>query len=279
MKIRYLIWSLLVITLLSSCKSEFERIRASGDPNLLYQKAFEYYDNEDYLKSQALLELVMPSYRGKKEAEEIFMRYAYTYYHTGQYILASYYFNNFSQTYSTSPQREEADYMAAYSNYKLSPSFRLDQSYSEKAIDGFQLFINTYPQSKRVDECNALIDVMRKKMEVKAFAEGKLYYDVRQYQASMQSFENLLKDFPETDAVEEVRYFMVKAAFHLAENSIVDKQQERYQDAITRAKEFQQRFGSSKYRKEVLEIETTSNKKINQLTNVGYQNQSSRTGS
>ncbi len=279
MKIRQLIWSLLAITLLASCKSEFERVRASGDPALLYQKAFEYYDNEDYLKSQALLELVMPSYRGKKEAEDIFMRYAYTYFHSGQYILASYYFNNFSQTYSTSPQREEADYMSAFSNYKLSPTFRLDQSYSEKAIEGFQLFINTYPQSKRVAECNALIDVMRKKMEVKAFEEGKLYFDLSQYQASMQSFENLLKDFPETDAVEEVRYMMVKASYLLAENSIVDKQEERYRDALSRAAEFRQRFANSKYRKEMLEIETTSNKKIKQLTNVGYQNQSSRTGS
>lgn len=279
MKIRQLIWSLLAITMLASCKSEFERVRASGDPNLLYTKAFEYYDNEDYLKAQALLELVMPSYRGKKEAEDIFMRYAFTYYHTGQYILASYYFNNFAQTYSTSPQREEADYMAAFSNYKLSPTFRLDQSYSEKAIEGFQLFINTYPQSKRVAECNALIDVMRKKMEVKAFEEGKLYFDLRQYQASMQSFENLLKDFPETDAVEDVRYMMVKAAYLLAENSIVDKQEERFTDAVTRATEFRQRFATSKYRKEILEIQTTSNKKIKQLTNVGYQNQSSRTGS
>ncbi|MFM9951597.1 MAG: outer membrane protein assembly factor BamD, partial [Saprospiraceae bacterium] len=64
-----------------------------------------------------------------------------------------------------------------------------------------------------------------------------------------------------------------------AENSIVDKQEERFRDAVTRATEFRQRFGSSKYRKEILEIETTSNKKIKQLTNVGYQNQSSRTGS
>jgi len=279
MKIRQIIWSLLALTLLASCKSEFERVRASGDPTLLYQKAFEYYDNEEYLKSQALLELVVSSFRGKKEAEEIYLRYAYTYYYLGQYILASYYFNNFSQTYSTSPKREEADYMAAYSNYRLSPSFRLDQSYSEKAIEGFQLFINTYPESKRVVECNALIDEMRKKMEVKAFEEGKLYFDLRQYQASMQSFENLLRDFPETDAVEEVRYMTVRAAYLLAENSIIDKQAERYGDAATRASEFQTRFAKSKYRKEVTDIYNASNKKINQLTNVGYKNKGSRTGS
>ena len=72
---------------------------------------------------------------------------------------------------------------------------------------------------------------------------------------------------------------MVKASYLLAENSIVDKQEERYRDALSRAAEFRQRFANSKDRKEMLEIETTSNKKIKQLTNVGYQNQSSRTGS
>ncbi len=123
----------------TGCKSEFEKIRTSGDPEAIYQKAFDYYDKGDYQKAQTLLELVISNYRGQKEAEEIYYRYAYTYYHLQQYLLAAYYFNNFAQTYSTSSYREEADFMTAYSNYKLSPTFRLDQTYTEKAIDGFQL--------------------------------------------------------------------------------------------------------------------------------------------
>jgi outer membrane protein assembly factor BamD len=264
---------------MTACKSEFERIRVSGEPEFLYQKAFEYYGKEEYQKAQTLLELVISSYRGKKEAEEIYFRYAYTYYYLNNFILASYYFKNFSQTYSTSQYREEADFMTAYSHYRLSPTFRLDQSYTEQAIDGFQLFVNTFPQSERVVECNRLIDEMRNKLERKAFEEGKLYFDLRQYQASMHSFENLLRDFPETGNLEEVRYMIIRAAFLLAANSVVEKQGERYRETVTKASEFLVRYPDSKYRKDVNNFYNNSQAKLNILDNVGYQNQSSRAGS
>ena len=257
-----------LLLLTTACKSEFEKVRTSGDPETVYKKAFEYYDKGDYQKAQTLLELVISSYRGQKEAEEIYYRYAYTYYHLGQYLLAAYYFNNFAQTYSTSSYREEADFMTAYSNYKLSPTFRLDQTYTQKAIDGFQLFINTYPNSTRVEECNKLIDELRAKLERKAFEEAKLYFDLRQYQASIHSFDNLLKDFPDTGNAAEIRYMIIRANYLLAENSILDKQVERYRSTLALANEYLERYADSDYFKEVKTIQTSTEKKLNQIDNV-----------
>lgn len=274
-----IIWGLILVVAFTSCKSEFEKIRASGDAQTLHKKAFEYYEQEEYQKAQTLFELVISTYRGKKEAEELYFRYAYTYYHLGSYILASYYFKNFSQTYSTSQYRQESDFMTAYSNYQLSPTFRLDQTYTLQAIEGLQLFVNTYPQSERVRECNRLIDEMRRKMEKKAFEEGQLYYDIRQYQSSMHSFENLLKDFPDTDNAEKIRYMIIKATYLLAENSVVDKQIERYNETREKATEFATRYPNSEYVKEINSILESLSKKLNQQNNVGYQNQSARTGS
>ncbi|MBK8562527.1 MAG: hypothetical protein IPN76_04080 [Saprospiraceae bacterium] len=77
----------------------------------------------------------------------------------------------------------------------MSPGFRLEQTYTEKAIDDLQLFANTYPNSPRLKEVNRLIDEMRLKLEQKVFDEGLLYYNMRQYQAATTTFENLLKDF------------------------------------------------------------------------------------
>jgi len=258
----------LVFMLATSCKSEFEKIRTGGDPEAMYKKAFEYYDNEDYQKAQTLLELVISNYRGRKESEEIYFRYAYTYYNLGQYLLASYYFKNFSQTYSTSSYREEADFMDAYSNYQLSPTFRLDQTYTQKAIDGFQLFINTYPNSERVAECNRLIDEMRAKLEKKAFEEGRLYFDLRQYQAATHTFENLLKDFPETANAEEIRFMIIRANYLLAENSILLRQEERYQETLKLANEFLDRYTGGEYEREIRSIKENSEKKLNQIDNV-----------
>ncbi|RMG86532.1 MAG: outer membrane protein assembly factor BamD, partial [Bacteroidetes bacterium] len=242
---------LVVVVLGSGCKSSFEKVRASGDTGLIYKKAYEYFEQEEYQRAQTLFELVIPAYRGKAELEDIYFTYAYTYYHLGKYIMANYYFKNFTTTFPNSSKKEEAMFMAAYSNYQLSPSFRLDQTYTLKAIDEFQTFVNTYPSSERVAECNRLIDQMRLKLERKAFEEAKLYYDLRQYQAATVTFENLLKDFPETTRAEEVRYLIVKSAFLLAQNSIYEKQEERFKQVVSYANDFLKKYTKSDFYQEV----------------------------
>lgn len=271
--------AVLIMLAFTSCKSEFEKIRTSGDAALMLKMANDYYAEEEYQKAQSLYELVISAYRGKKEAEDIYFNYAYTYYHLRQYVLAAYYFKNFAQTYGGSSKRQDAEFMAAYSNYQMSPTFRLDQTYTLKAIEEFQLFINAYPNNPRVEECNKLIDEMRAKLEKKAFEEGKLYFDLREYQSAIQSFENLLKDFPETDRVDEVRYSIIRSAYLMAENSFVEKQKERYEDTLKRASEFVLRYPDSEYIKEISSILDNSKKKLNQLDNVRYQEQSARAGS
>jgi len=275
MKKTVLIALLGLVVLSTACKSEFEKIRSSGDVNQIYSKAQQYYDNEEYQKAQTLFEIVISSYRGKQEAEDIYFKYAYTYYHLQQYILASYYFGNFSNTYATSDYRQEADFMAAYSNYQLSPTYRLDQSYTKKAIEQLQLFVNTYPNSDKVQQCNNLIDAMRIKLELKAFKAAELYFDLREYQAAIRSFENVLTEFPDSKNVEEIRYMIIRSAYLLAENSFREKQFERYSDAADRAQEFLARYEESRYRDDVQKMLDKSREELNNLEDVRYQNESS----
>ena len=265
-----------VLLLATGCKSEFERIRTSGDPEMLLSKANAYYDDEQYLRAQTLYELAIPTFRGRKEAELISFRYAYTYYNMGSFLLASYYFKNFAQTFGASQYREEADFMAAYSNYELSPVYRLDQSYTEKAIEAFQEFVNQYPNSDRVNLVNNLIDEMRAKLEVKAYEAAKLYTDVGQYQSAIQSFDNLLKDFPDTDNAEEVRYLIVRSAYELASNSFVEYQRERYEVVLERGETYLQRYTNGEYSREVRNYVENSEKRLKQLEDVRYQSTSAR---
>lgn len=271
---------LAVISLaLFSCKSEFEKIRASGDVDRIYQKALVYYEAEEYQKAQTLFEIIISSFRGKREAEEIYFKYAYTFYHLEQYIMATYYFKNFATTYATSELRMESDFMTAYSSYQLSPTFRLDQKYTQDAINAFQLFVNTYPDSDRVEQCNNLIDAMRAKLEVKAFEGAKLYFDMREYQAAIQSFENVLKDFPDTQNAEEVEHMIVRSAYLLATNSFVEKQWPRYRDVVARSEEFLGRYGEGRWASEVRKMNEESVKALNNLKDVGYQDESTGAGS
>jgi outer membrane protein assembly factor BamD len=268
------LFSLLLLT--TACKSEFEKLRSSGDVKLLTKKGLEYYDKGDYLKAQTLFELIMPSLKGQNILEDISYKYAYTHYHQRNYLSANFYFKNFATTFGNSPLREDAEFQAAYSDYKQSPTYRLDQENSLKAIEGFQYFINNFPESKRVKDCNKLIDELRGKMEKKAFAEGQLYYNILEYQAAIQVFENLLKDFPETGNAEEIRFLILKAEYELATNSVYEKQLERYKLVIEKYNDFKDKFPRSKYQTTAEQYLKNANNKIKELSNVRYQNPSSR---
>jgi outer membrane protein assembly factor BamD len=247
-----------LFVLAPACKSEFEKVRVSGNPELILRKAFDYYDAKNYQRAQTLFELVINNVRGSKDAEKAYYQYAYCHYHLKEYVLGAYYFKNFAGSFPNSEWREEAAYMSAYCNYLQSPTYRLDQGSTQAAIEEFQVFINLFPSSPRVETCNQRIDELRRKLEEKLFAEGELYYNLRQYQSAVLSFDNLLRDYPETPDAERVRYLIAKADFLLSKNSVVEKQEERYTETIKRCTEFLARYPAGKYSKEVREIKKDS---------------------
>jgi outer membrane protein assembly factor BamD len=228
MKIGQLFILLVTFSIFIACRSEFERIRTSGNATLIYEEANRFFQDEEYDKAIILYELIIPVYRGKREAEDIYFNYANAHFLDRRYILSSHYFDTFSSTYTGSTKREEAMYLSALSHYKVSPRYELDQDETSQAIEAFQLFVNTFPTSERVAECNSLIDEMRAKLEKKAFESAKLYHDMANYSSAVVAYENMLKEFPGTSRQEEVRYRMVRANFSLAENSIFTRQEERF---------------------------------------------------
>jgi outer membrane protein assembly factor BamD len=265
MKFWYLIAFSIILTL--SCKSEFERVRTSNDPVKILQEADEYYNGESWMRAQTLYDIVIPFYRGKVEAEDIFYKYAYTYYNQDDYILAAHYFQSFSNSFINSSKREEAAFMSAYSEYRMSPIAALDQSYTIKAIASLQSFINTYPNSSRVQNSNELIDELRLKLEEKAYKEGKLYYNIRQYVSAVSSFENMLKDFPETKRAEELRFLILSASFKYAENSIFEKREERLLETLEKYEIFKKKFPRSTYSRKANEIRKETQNLIKNLKN------------
>ena len=256
---------ILISIVFFACKSEFESVRTSNNPELIYQKALEFYEQEDWLKAQTLLELSIPNYRGKTEAEELFLKFAYTHYYNNEFILAAHYFKNFSSTFYNSDKREEAEYMSAYSNFRLSPNPKLDQTYTVKAIEGLQTFINTHPRSERVEKCNDLIDEMRRKLEIKAFQQGQLYYNIGQYESAVSSFRNMLVQYPDAVESEKVRFLMIKATYEFANKSIYDKKEERYENTVALYKKFTKKHPTSEYTREVADIYSNTLEELKKL--------------
>ena len=85
-----------------------------------------------------------------------------------------------------------------------------------------------------------------------------------------------MKDFPETNAAEQIRFTILKAGYNLAENSIYEKQLERYKIVIEKYNDFNEKFPKTRFKKEAEIYLKNTNKKIQELNNVRYQIQSAK---
>ncbi len=245
---RFLILALLAL-LFTSC-GDYNKVLTSSDNEFKYKRAIEYYNNKDYTKSSQILSDLTRVYNGTSKAPSVYYYLAKGYMGDKDYPSAGTYFKRLVKDYSRCEYAEESQFLVGYCFYLDSPKPRLDQTVTEQGIDAFQLFINLYPSSQRVEEANRLIDEMRDKLAYKEYLNAKLYYDLGYYKASDVALTNCLKDYPETKYREEMKYMLLRSKYLLAINSVQDKQHDRLTAAIDEYYTFMDEFPKSAWKKE-----------------------------
>ncbi|MEO8947942.1 MAG: outer membrane protein assembly factor BamD [Mucilaginibacter sp.] len=255
---------ILVVLLLAlgSCKSKYEKLRASNDNGKKFQEAKSLYNKKEYTKALGLFDDIAPKYRGQASAAELFYYQAMANYKLKDYTSAAYLFKQFAETFPSDPKAEECRFLTAYCFYLDSPTFSLDQDNTLKAIERLQLFINLYPNSEKVAEANKLIQTLHERLEEKSYANSKLYLTIGYYQAAVIAFGNTLRDYPDTKYGEEIDYLTAKAEYEYAAQSLETKQEERYSQAITMVNQFNDKYPTSKFAHEVADIKKDSEQGI-----------------
>ena len=61
-KALYIVFSVSILLVLTSCSRDFDKLLKSDDYGLKLSKAYEYFEAEDYYKAQTLFEQVRPFY-------------------------------------------------------------------------------------------------------------------------------------------------------------------------------------------------------------------------
>lgn len=244
---------------------KFNKLVKSTDMQAKYDAAVKYFEKENYDKALILFEELMTVYRGTSKAEEIQYYYAYCHYNLGDYIVAGYQFRTYVRIFPQSKHAEECSYLNAYCFYLNSPDYTLDQIDTKLAIREFQKFINQFPKSERIPECNKIIDLMRGKLERKSYENAMLYYNMNDYKASIVAFENHIKDFSDTKRMEELHYLIIKSYYLLALNSIESKKAERFSAAVNSYAKFAENFPKSSYLKLAESISVSAQKQLEKI--------------
>ena len=240
---------LFVALMLSSC-GEYNKVLNKGTIEQQYKMATEMYEAEKFDKAIKLFDKIMTGYRGKPQMERIQYMISYSYYNTKQYSLASYYFDRFTKNYPKSTKREEAAFLSAHSYYLDSPVFSLDQTATNDALVAMQSFIDTYPNSEKIQQANQYIKDLRYTLEKKEFETAKQYYHIEDYTAAITSFDILISDYLGTTFREEAMFYKFKASNDLAVKSVFSKKEARLKSAIKAYERLKRNYPESEYMKE-----------------------------
>lgn len=262
------IYIIVLIVSLSSCANKYQKALKNPDSKQKLEMADAYFKKKDFVRASTLYEQIEEIYSGTPFAEKILYNSAQCSFGLKMYALAGFQFKTYFENFPSGPYAEESLYMNAYCTYLESYVAELDQTDTYKAIETFRIFINVYPESKYINECNTYLDELRAKLSYKAYRTAKLYYNMGEYKSAIVALKNVVKDFPELAQKDEVDFLILKSHFLLAQNSVAEKQLERYKNTLNAFEEINEQYTEgNKYMKEAKEIAVKSQLAIKKLEN------------
>ena len=262
---KHLFFLLCMLLGLSSC-NEYSYLQKTSDVEYKYDAAKAYYAEGRYGRASELLGSVLASLKGTEYGEESLYLLAMANYKRKDYESAGSYFKKYYQSYPKGTYVELARFYSGYMLYKQAPDPRLDQHSTEEAIAEFQSFLDYYPQTRLKAQSQEMIGVLQDKLVEKEYLAAKLYYNMGSYvnnraggsnsDACVVTDEDALKDFPFASASrrEEFSILILRSKYQLARQSVEEKREARFRDAIDEYYAFMNDFPESKYAREAKDI-------------------------
>lgn len=182
---------ILVSIIFWSCGSSVDTSTLTAEEHLQYAK--QLMTDEDYEDAIREYQSVLLQYAGSSVNDDAQYFLAFTYYKREQYLLAAYEFSKLIRDIPTSEFVQDAQFMLADSYYQLSPVYQLEQSYTKKAIDEFQAFIEFFPLHPKVEEAEKKIDELYSKFAEKEYNSAVIYEKMEYFTAAIDYY-TLVKD-------------------------------------------------------------------------------------
>jgi outer membrane protein assembly factor BamD len=234
--------SFILLTIIIMGCSSSRHIRQGDSLDVAFEKANNFFERGRFTDAARSFETVLSIGRGTEIAQESQYLLAMSYFNNREYLIAASEFQRYATNFPRSERRVDAEFKQAMSYYRLSPRYKLDQTDTYRAIELMQLFIGRYPDTEQSVEAASLIDEMRNKLAQKEYSAGEMYLRVRQYQAAAIYFGMVLDMFPETVWAERALASQIDAYIQFAENSVPERQAERFQMAINSYETYIQLF-------------------------------------
>ena len=246
----YALCGVAVAIILGGC-SGMNALLKSGQPELIYSKALDYYQKEKWQRASTLFEGVQHYYTGTSREDSISFFNARCKYKNRDFDTASTLLDDFRRKFGRSAFIEDAEGMYALCFYYLSPGPSRDQTMTGHALIAINEFMSRYPQSDRVEDFKKINTELTERLHEKVYLNAYTYYKTGKYKSAITAFKNALKQYPESKRREEIMFLIVDSGYRLASNSISEKQTDRYLSMLDSYLSFKEEYPESAHIKNV----------------------------
>jgi len=251
-------------------KSKTQTSKSKGKVNYetfrqYYDKAMKYYNNKACLSAARIFEELYPLTIGTPRGDTILFLFADSYFQNRDYQMAAFHFRDYARRYPGTERTELAALNAVKAMFYNSPDYNLDQLVTTYTIDDVNLFIQQYPHSKHIEECNEILDAMRNKLARKEMEMVKMYYLIGYYEATQIMAKNFMKSYSASIYAPEVLYILLKNNYEYARKSVEQKKYNRYKDCLETYETLQMQYPENNYLAESKKIATEAETQIKKL--------------
>jgi outer membrane protein assembly factor BamD len=193
---KYLIIILISSIIFWGCSASLDTANLTSEERLNF--AMSLYNNETYDEAITEFQSILLQFPGSQVADDAQFYLAQSRFKRDEFILAAYEFSRLIQSMPASEFVPESQYMLAECYYRLSPDFSLDQTYTTKSIQEYQVFIDFFPADKRVPEAEEKIRLMNDKLARKAYNAAYIYEKMEYYTAAIIYYNNVVETYHDT---------------------------------------------------------------------------------
>lgn len=234
---------LLVITFVA-CSSSVDTSQFT--PEEYFNYVMQLYNDEDYELAVNEFQNIILQYPASSVSDDAQFYLGMTYFKRNQFLLAAYEFSKLIRNTPASPFVPESQFMLAESYYQLSPPYPLEQSYTKKAIEEFQAFIDFFPANPKIEEAERKIKELNDKLAEKEFNSALIYQKMEYEYAAMKYYSYVTESFHDTKFAPLALYNKIKIELKKGLNN----------DALADISVFLSRYPNDPNAKELQEIES-----------------------
>lgn len=218
---RHIFFTACLVSLLAACGSSPKKNYDNKSPKDIYADAQDYASSNEWDKAIPLYEKLEGRSAGTPLAQQAQLDRAYAYYKDDQKALAIATLERFERLHPTSPAMDYALYLKGIVNFNNDLGIlgrfseqdlsERDQKQAKLAFFAFKDLVTRYPDSKYTPDARA-----RMRYVVNSLAQGQVniaryYFKRRAYVAAVNRAQSAITSYPETPALEEALYILVKS--------------------------------------------------------------------